>query len=129
MSRNSVLVLMVCLALFGAWRHFHSNSQSASDSMKIAASSARSTEGTVVVYGRDNCTYTQKALAALQSNNVPVTYINIDYVDANDAFHEKFDGTALAGDRGYALPVVEVAGRASMRPDPGTVIRQFRSSQ
>lgn len=128
MSRNSVLVLLVCLGLFGAWRHFHSNSQSAPDSIETM-SADESSKHAVLVYGRDNCSYTQKTLAALRPNNVPVTYINIDYVDANDSFHEKFDGTTLAGDRGYALPVVEVAGRASMRPALGTVMRQFRNSQ
>ncbi|NZA25820.1 hypothetical protein H0E84_05445 [Luteimonas sp. SJ-92] len=81
---------------------------------------------TVVVYGRDNCGYTRRTLASLRASNVPVTYVDIDYPDASGFFHDKFDGTSLAGERGYALPVVEVAGRASMRPDPEIVARQFR---
>lgn len=125
MSRNLILFLMLCLASFGAWRHFRGTAQQISSQGSMAASS----EGTVVVYGRDSCVYTRKTLAALQANGVPVTYVNIDYTDAYNAFHEKFDGTDLAGERGYALPVVELAGRASMRPDPEAVALQFTRTQ
>ena len=88
-----------------------------------------STNGSVVVYGRDSCSYTQKTLASLHSSNVPVTYVNIDYADAYDAFHKRFDDTNLAGDQGYALPVVELAGRATMRPDPTDVVHRFRRTR
>lgn len=130
MSRNFILVLMFCLASFGAWRHFHGNAQQVSSQSSMEASSpGTSPGGTVVVYGRDNCIYTRKTLAALQANGVPVTYVNIDYTDAYNAFHDKFDGTGLAGERGYALPVVELAGHASMRPDPEVVAQQFIRTQ
>ncbi len=129
MSRNSVLILLICIALFGAWRHFRGDTQQALQSSTDALPLDASSSGTVVVYGRDSCAHTQNTLASLRSNNVPVTYVNIDYASANDAFHEKFDGTGLSGDRGYALPVVEVAGRASMRPDPEMVAKQFMSAQ
>ncbi|WP_368561622.1 hypothetical protein [Pseudoxanthomonas sp. UTMC 1351] len=130
MSRNFILVLMLCLASFGAWRHFKGDAQQVSSQASTEASSlGSSSEGTVVVYGRDNCSYTRKTLAALQANGVPVTYVNIDYTSAYNAFHDKFDGTGLAGERGYALPVVELAGRASMRPDPEAVAREFIRTQ
>lgn len=127
MSRNSVLVLLLCLGMFGAWQHFSGSTPQASQGSVGALSPSSS--GTVVVYGRDNCSYTQRMLAYLRSNNVPVTYVNIDYTDASNAFHSKFDGTNLAGDRGYALPVVEISGRASTRPDPIDVAHQFRRTQ
>lgn len=120
-----LLIAVVCLALFGAWRHFLKPEPEA---IQTATGDPLSADA-VVVYGRDNCAYTRNTLAALRSGNVPVRYVNIDYADASDAFHEKYDGTGLAGSRGYALPVVEVAGRASMRPDPDAVVRQFRSAQ
>lgn len=54
----------------------------------------------------------------------------IEHTDAHDAFHRKLDGTGLADENGtYALPIVELAGRASMRPNPDTVADQFRDTQ
>lgn len=123
MSRNFVLILLVCLGLFGAWQHFRDKSR---QNAEVGAAISPSADGAVLVYGRDNCSYTQKTLAYLRSSKIPVTYVDIDYADASRAFHEKFDSTDLADDRGYALPIVEVAGRASMRPDPGDVVLQFR---
>ena len=81
----------------------------------------------MLVYGRDSCAYTRQTLASLRDNEIPVTYINIDYADANKDFHEKFGKTGLDGGRGYALPVVDLAGQYSMRPNPDGVARQFRS--
>lgn len=128
MSRNTVLVLMLVLGLFGAWRHFKAApAQTPADSPASASSQlTESMQSAVVVYGRDGCGYTRNMIGFLQAANVPHAYINIDYADAYDAFHDRFDNTGLAGERGYALPVVEVAGRASMRPDPDTVISAYR---
>lgn len=128
MSRNAFLTAMALLGAFGAWQHFRGKTEQAAQGPgEASVLTAPSSKTAVLVYGRDNCAYTQRTLASLRTNDIPVTYINIDYVDANRLFHEKFDGTSLAGDRGYALPVVELAGHVSMRPDPDTVARQFRS--
>ncbi len=127
MSRNVVLTAMALLGIFGAWQHFSGKIEQASQGPGKASVLTASSKGAVLVYGRDNCTYTQRTLASLRAKDIPVMYINIDYADASRTFHEKFDGTSLAGDRGYALPVVELDGNVSMRPNPDTVASQFRS--
>lgn len=125
MSRNTVLIAAALLAAFGAWKHFSGKPGQASrtgEGVVLAASS----KDAVLVYGRDSCAYTRSTLASLRSNGVPVEYIDINDAEANRAFHERFGGTGLAGERGYALPVVEFAGRVSMRPSPDAVARHVQ---
>lgn len=127
MSRNGLLLVTGILVAWGAWNHF--TRETAGDdrpsvgSVAIAASPADA----VLVYGRDRCGYTRSTLASLRESGVPVVYRNLDQPGVNEEFHARFGPTGLGGNRGYALPVVEVAGRASMRPDPVEVARRFRN--
>ncbi|MEO7862487.1 MAG: hypothetical protein ABIU05_19045 [Nitrospirales bacterium] len=130
MSRNLILVLMLLAGSFGAWRHFHGETQRFFlSAAETTTSKNNPSSKQIVVYGRDSCAYTQRTLVSLRSKDIPVTYVNIDNAEASAAFHKKFDNTELADNRGYALPVIEFAGSVGMRPDPDAVAQQFRRTQ
>jgi glutaredoxin len=133
MSRNLAIVVVLAFCAFGAWEHFggqlpsvRSGSEAADiqDGMQGVqmASAARS----IVVYGQDTCSYTQHMRDSLSAANVSFTYVNIDEPANRDILYNKFHGTGLARGGLYLLPVVEVGGRASMRPSPDSVIRVYQ---
>jgi glutaredoxin len=127
MSGKTLLICLLLLASFGAWKHFKRPASLSSNSMTSAPTTAGTMQNAVVVYGRDRCGYTRKMLSALQASGIPVDYRNIDRSSDYEAFHDRFDGTGLAGEKGYALPVVELNGRASMRPSPGSVAAEYQT--
>jgi glutaredoxin len=124
-SRNTVLLFIVVFCALGAWEHFgggppHGRSTRAAQAQAVSAASR------IVVYGQESCGYTSNMRASLSAANVPFTYVNIDAAGNQDVLYDKFHGTGLARGGLYLLPVVEVAGQASMRPDPDSVIRAYR---
>lgn len=121
MTRNSFLLVVLVLCAMGAWKHANRVMENAR--VEQAVASAATDGRAVVVYGRDRCGYTRQMLASLRARHIPMKYVDIDR--SPDALHEKFGHTDLAGPQGYALPVVEVAGGVSMRPDPQDVIDRF----
>jgi glutaredoxin len=130
MSGKTLLICLLLLASFGAWKHFKRPNSLPDGSMTTIAGTQRiagSMQDAVVVYGRDNCGYTRRMLSALQDGGIPVDYRNIDRSSDTQAFHDKYDGTGLAGGRGYALPVVEFDGRARMRPSPEAVATEYQA--
>jgi glutaredoxin len=130
MSGKTLLICLLLLASFGAWKHFKRPNSSPGGSLTTIADTRRmagSMQDAVVVYGRDSCGYTRRMLNALQDSGIPVDYRNIDRSSDYQAFHDKYDGTGLAGERGYALPVVELDGRASMRPSPDAVATEYQT--
>jgi hypothetical protein len=58
-----------------------------------------------------------------------MVYRDIDDPAIQAEFQQRFAGKGLAGDRGFALPIVEVNGHASSRPDPTGLLSDFRISQ
>ncbi len=126
MSRTFLVLVSILVAL-GAGHHAWKWAKASVRASVMETAIAESSRNTVLVYGRDGCGYTRQMLASLRSRNIPVTYIDLDRADMSSAFHERFDGTGLAGQRGYALPVVEVDGEVSMRPSPDVVAYHFQT--
>lgn len=126
MSRT-FLVLVAVLVALGGGHHAYKRIKAGLESSMMETAIVASSRNTVVVYGRDGCGYTRQMLASLRNRNIPVTYVDLDLAHASSAFHERFDGTGLAGPLGYALPVVEVDGEVSMRPTPDVVAYHFQT--
>jgi len=57
---------------------------------------------------------------------VPIRFHNIDYPHTQAAFQDRFAGSGLATSRGYALPIIAVAGQALARPQPSSVVYAYR---
>lgn len=78
----------------------------------------------VVVYGRDNCSYTSKLRRYLTERGVPFHYRVVDEKPAADDLHERMNRAGISTRR-YNLPVVDVSGVISVRPDPASVVRDY----
>jgi glutaredoxin len=81
---------------------------------------------TITVYGRDRCGYTQATLAALRAAGVPFRYLHRDDPATRRALFAKMD-TAGIPDGPFKLPVVEVDGQLSVRPDVAHLVDRARS--
>jgi len=126
MSGKAMTVILL-LCAFGVWQHFHHRP---ADTFANWTPVQPHYRGKVVVYGRDTCGYTQQTLAFLRANSVPTAYRNLDEPGVSDEFAARFDHTNLTGSRDrYRLPVVEIAGHASERPDPSELLDDYRISQ
>lgn len=130
MTRLLVLVLALSVMSLLTWKSIHNRAEQPFHSaVKTLMLDKPSLQHTVLVYGGDRCPATQHALESLRMNHVPVRYVNIEQPAAEEAFHERYDGTDLADDTGhYVMPVIEFGGRVSMRPDPEDVVRQFNDA-
>ena len=125
MSLSRIVFLLIVLAIGSALRHFAGPGEP--EQAEVAA--LPEGRGTVVVYGRDGCSYTQRTLAALRADGIPTTYLDLDDPEIDAAFQDKFEGSGLVTERGYPLPIVEIDGHASARPDPSSIAMDFRISQ
>ena len=125
MSGKAIVFLLLVVAAIGGWRAYGEYAaQAEAETVTLPDG-----KGTVVVYGRDSCSYTQRTLAFLKDNNVPTTYVDIDAPGINPLFQERFADASFITDKGYPLPVVEINGHASARPDPSGLLTDFRISQ
>jgi glutaredoxin len=120
------VILLLAFCAFGAWRHFDTHVAQAPASEVAPLPEGK---GTVVVYGRDGCSYTRRMLATLRSEGVPTTYLNLEDPAVNAAFQTKFHNSGLVTEQGYPLPIVEINGHARARPDPDGIASDFRISQ
>jgi hypothetical protein len=142
---NRTLVLLVVLGVAGGVWHFHKQSKAVDQSADAAAMSpvsaplapamdapaSSATRGVaggnpVDVYGRTGCGYTRKMIAELERTGIPMRFHDIDYPQTRAAFQERFADSGLATSRGYALPVIAVAGQELARPQPSSVIYAYR---
>jgi len=70
----------------------------------------------VTVYGRDSCGYTRSTVVALDVAKVPFRYLRTTDQEVRRALFEKMDAAGIP-DGPFKLPVVEIDGTLSMRPD------------
>lgn len=78
----------------------------------------------VVVYGRDSCGYTSKLRRYLTERGVPFHYRVVDEKPVADDLHARMNRAGISTRR-YNLPVVDVSGVLSIRPEPVSVVRDF----
>jgi len=78
----------------------------------------------VAVYGRDSCGYTRRMLQDLQQAGLEYEYFIVDESPAADLLHSRMNASGISTRR-YELPVVDVSGELSTRPDSEDVIETF----
>ena len=110
-------LLIAVLVIAGSYTAFHSWRVGSGPKPLYA-------EPYVVVYGRDTCGYTQAMLRALKADNVPVEYQSVDDQGVSAVLHERMRSAGLSTRR-YNLPVVEVSGKLTVRPESREVVYAF----
>ena len=78
----------------------------------------------VVVYGRDSCGHTSKLRRYLAERGIPFAYRVVDDKPVADDLHERMNRAGISTRR-YNLPVVDVSGVLSVRPEPDGVVRDY----
>lgn len=78
----------------------------------------------VVVYGRDGCGYTTKLRRYLTERGVPFEYRVVDEKRVKENLHERMGQEGISPGP-YNLPVVDVSGGLSFRPEPASVVRDY----
>lgn len=80
----------------------------------------------VAVYGRDSCGYTQKMLADLRASRVNYRYFKVDNNKVANTLHTRMEASGISTQH-YNLPVVDVNGRISVRPNSGDVLDKYKA--
>ena len=78
----------------------------------------------IVVYGRDSCGYTSKLRRYLAERGVPFHYRVVDEKSVADDLHGRMNRAGISTRR-YNLPVVDVSGVLSIRPEPANVVHDY----
>lgn len=78
----------------------------------------------VTVYGRDSCGFTQRMLSDLRSKGINYHYFIVDDQKVAERLHQKMEKAGISTRR-YNLPVVDVNGALSVRPDFEDVARAY----
>lgn len=122
------LIILIIIVVGGAelWKRYGQQLMSASPESVFASSSSSTKEhGTgVVVYGRNSCGVTSAMRKALTQQGVPFEYRIVDQPVVADELHAHMKQQGLSTRR-YNLPVVEVNGELSIRPDAAAVVSDY----
>ncbi|MCF6255275.1 MAG: glutaredoxin [Gammaproteobacteria bacterium] len=84
-------------------------------------------ESYVVVYGRDSCGWTQKMIRDLEASNVDYYYRIVDETSTADVLHSRMEQSGISTRR-YNLPVVDVNGQLSVRPDVNDILPLYKEA-
>lgn len=113
MLSRAILALVILFAGYKAWQHFsHSPLPPLKDLPYI------------VVYGRESCGYTQRMNRNLDEARMAYEFQSVDDTTVADVLHARMQAAGLDVQR-YLLPVVDVNGEISVRPDFEEVRAQF----
>lgn len=80
----------------------------------------------VAVYGRDSCAITQRLLSEIRSAGMNYRYFIVDDREVADSLHARMEASGISTRR-YKLPVVDVNGALSVRPDFSDVTDEYGS--
>jgi len=78
----------------------------------------------VAVYGRDSCGFTKRMVKNLQQSQVNYRYFNVDDKVVANQLHSRMEQAGISTKR-YNLPVVDVNGDLSVRPQYSQVKKQL----
>jgi len=80
----------------------------------------------VTVYGRDSCGYTRSTVVALDVASVPFRYLRTTDPEVRKALFAKMDAAGIP-DGPFKLPVVEIDGTLSMRPNLDDLLERAKA--
>ncbi len=125
---NRILWMLLLLGVAGGAAQMYTRYNAEQELLQAAADAKVLPDRNVIdVYGRPGCAYTSGMLADLEQAGVPIRFHNIDYPYKQAAFQERFAGSGLATERGYALPIIAVAGQQLARPQSSSVLYAYRN--
>ena len=81
----------------------------------------------IIVYGRDACGYSQLMRSNLESARIPYIFEIVDKAEVAKILHKRMEASGI-DTSSYYLPVVDLNGRISVRPEPSDIIAGYRSS-
>ncbi|MFL0800149.1 MAG: glutaredoxin [Agarilytica sp.] len=113
--KNLILIAIIAFGGFQAWKKFGGSLPPMYDEPYIA------------VYGRDSCGYTNKMLSELQQSGANYHYFVVDDQSIADTLHTRMESSGISTRR-YNLPVIDVNGRMSVRPEFQDVISEYNET-
>jgi glutaredoxin len=81
----------------------------------------------IVVYGRDSCGYCQNMKANLDKASLPYVFEIVDQAEVADILFKRMKASGI-DTASFGLPVVDLSGVISVRPEPSVIISRYRSS-
>ncbi|MCC2637446.1 MAG: hypothetical protein K0Q68_1165 [Moraxellaceae bacterium] len=118
-------LLVFVLLIYGAVLFFDKNSSkggAASGSMVIEENASY-----VAVYGRKDCGYTRQMLEDLEQSGIEHRFFSLDDKSISGPMHARMLQNGLDTSY-YLLPVVEVDGEMSIRPEFSQVSTLYRAA-
>ena len=112
-------IFIAILILFGSYKAWEYFSRTPPPPLK---------EGPyIVVYGRESCGYTRRIKAGLAQARLPFESQSVDDREVAALLHARMQAAGIDVRR-YNLPVVDVSGEISVRPDLDDVVEAFASA-
>lgn len=122
-------LLLIVLMIYGAVVYFDRRP----DPAKAAGPGAAGAPALVIeenapyvaVFGRESCGYTQEMLRNLEQAGIEHRFFSVDDKALSGPMHERMQQKGLDTSY-YLLPVVEVGGKMSIRPEFSQVSARYR---
>ncbi|MFA0812924.1 glutaredoxin family protein [Microbulbifer epialgicus] len=126
-------ILIMVFSVFVIWDQAVSyNDKSVEDLPVYDAGSTLNEEKSqrpyVAVYGRNSCGYTMRTIAELENAGIKYTYYKIDERTVADSIHKKMTDYGLSTRR-YLLPVVDVNGEITIRPELSEILKGYQEGR
>ncbi len=110
--KNLLIIAFITFAGFQSWEKYSNKPEPLFD------------EPYVAVYGRNTCSITKRMLKGLEAAGIEYEYYIVDEREVAKDLHERMEGSGLST-TSYGLPVVDVNGDLTVRPDLDDVISDF----
>jgi glutaredoxin len=110
--KNLILLAVFGFGAFQMWEKFRSSAQPIYD------------ESYVAVYGRNSCGFTRKFLSELEASGVNYHYFSVDDQSVANTLHSRMESSGISTRR-YNLPVIDVNGDISVRPEFRKVLSEY----
>lgn len=117
-------LLLIVLLIYGGVVFFDKR---ASPEVSVAADALviEDNASYVAVYGRESCGFTRQMLSTLKQAGMEYRFYSVDDRKVSDSLHARMQQKGLDTSH-YLLPVVEVSGHMSIRPEFAQVSSRYR---
>lgn len=114
--KHYLFVIIICFAVYEGWNYLNK------DRVEPLYSTPY-----VAVYGRNSCGWTKKMIKDLKSAGISYKYHIVDEREVADLLHARMKQSGISTRR-YNLPVVDVNGALSVRPESEDIILQYKEA-